>query len=224
MEDGQDFLNYEVAPDLKAITRRQLQEDISSYRYDIDYCRALLAGPELAPQEVRTLHVRLIDSAHHIRECQHRIEMIDAQAALGINGASTRKPAGPLQQFFPSRPYNNGGGTPVPSTAPKRKRPKTADTTEDEGVEPTEGDSIDVATNNSNNNTSSVQRLGFWKCRLCTAQKYLNAGSSRVPSEPGKWPLKDVSKMLNHFLDLHTEHLPEERCRELGDALAQNRE
>jgi hypothetical protein len=30
--------------------------------------------------------------------------------------------------------------------------------------------------------------------------------------------------MINHFLDLHTEHTPEERCSELGDALARNRE
>lgn len=29
--------------------------------------------------------------------------------------------------------------------------------------------------------------------------------------------------MLNHYLDLHTEHTPEERCKELGAALAQNR-
>ncbi|KAI0432459.1 hypothetical protein F5Y09DRAFT_301858 [Xylaria sp. FL1042] len=29
--------------------------------------------------------------------------------------------------------------------------------------------------------------------------------------------------MINHFLDLHTEHTPKERCNELGDALARNR-
>lgn len=29
--------------------------------------------------------------------------------------------------------------------------------------------------------------------------------------------------MINHFLDLHTEHTPKERCSELGDALARNR-
>ena len=28
--------------------------------------------------------------------------------------------------------------------------------------------------------------------------------------------------MINHFLDLHTEHTPKERCSELGDALARN--
>jgi len=30
--------------------------------------------------------------------------------------------------------------------------------------------------------------------------------------------------MMTHYLDLHTEHGAEERCRELGDALARNRE
>lgn len=30
--------------------------------------------------------------------------------------------------------------------------------------------------------------------------------------------------MINHFLDLHTEHTPSERCNELGNALANNRE
>ncbi|KAI1175252.1 hypothetical protein F4777DRAFT_579089 [Nemania sp. FL0916] len=71
--------------------------------------------------------------------------------------------------------------------------------------------------------TNVLQRLGYWDCRLCRSRKYLEAGSNRVPSAPCKWPLKDISKMINHFLDLHTEHAPKERCHELGDALARNR-
>ncbi|KAJ2979571.1 hypothetical protein NUW58_g7165 [Xylaria curta] len=71
--------------------------------------------------------------------------------------------------------------------------------------------------------THSLQRLGYWDCRLCRSRKYLEAGSNRVPSAPCKWPLKDISKMINHYLDLHTEHTPKERCSELGDALARNR-
>ncbi|KAI1264641.1 hypothetical protein F5Y18DRAFT_427776 [Xylariaceae sp. FL1019] len=68
-----------------------------------------------------------------------------------------------------------------------------------------------------------LQRLGFWNCRLCQSRKYAEAGGDRVPSAPSKWPLKDIAKMINHFLGLHTEHTPSERCIELGDALARNR-
>ncbi|KAI0397516.1 hypothetical protein F5Y17DRAFT_414705 [Xylariaceae sp. FL0594] len=68
-----------------------------------------------------------------------------------------------------------------------------------------------------------LQRLGYWDCRLCRSRKFLEAGQNRVPSAPCKWPLRDISKLINHFLDLHTEHTPQERCSELGDALARNR-
>lgn len=228
-----------------------MQEDISAYRYDIDYCRAMLAAPGITTQEIRSLHVRLLDCSHHVRHCQHRIELIDAQMRLGLNlnGATANGGGlrgsqhyqqllhGQQQQHHHQRGSN---GTPAPGASSKRKRQRLAETPvpgagpgaeEDEGGAPTaaatpnaaaEGDSIDVATTNGVGGSTSVQRLGFWKCRLCTAQKYLNAGPNRVPSEPGKWPLKDISKMLNHYLDMHTEHAPDERCRELGDALAQN--
>ena len=68
-----------------------------------------------------------------------------------------------------------------------------------------------------------VQRLGFWKCRLCVSEKYLYAGPDRLPNAPSKWPLKDMGKLMSHYFDLHTEHEPEERCIELGDALDNNR-
>ncbi|KAK4161890.1 hypothetical protein QBC43DRAFT_267782 [Cladorrhinum sp. PSN259] len=68
-----------------------------------------------------------------------------------------------------------------------------------------------------------LQRLGFWKCRLCSAPKYLLAGSGRSPAAPCKWPLKDISKMITHFTEMHVEHSPSERCVELGSALAKNR-
>ena len=68
-----------------------------------------------------------------------------------------------------------------------------------------------------------LQRLGHWRCRLCRAEKYLLAGSARVPAAPCKWPLKDVAKMIAHFTEMHAEHLPAERCAELGAALHRNR-
>ncbi len=43
------------------------------------------------------------------------------------------------------------------------------------------------------------------------------------PSAPCKWALRDIAKMMTHYLDLHAEHEPAERCRELGDALDKNR-
>jgi hypothetical protein len=75
----------------------------------------------------------------------------------------------------------------------------------------------------TSNNGTAVQRLGFWKCRLCTSEKYLTAGPGKQPSAPCKWPLRDVAKMIAHFLELHTEHTPAERCVELGAALDKNR-
>ncbi|KAL0467871.1 hypothetical protein QR685DRAFT_574001 [Neurospora intermedia] len=70
---------------------------------------------------------------------------------------------------------------------------------------------------------TALQRLGYWKCRLCSAPKYLLAGTGRSPAAPCKWPLKDISKMITHFTEMHTEHSPAERCSELGYALAKNR-
>lgn len=67
------------------------------------------------------------------------------------------------------------------------------------------------------------QRLGYWRCRLCTSQKYLNTPPPKQPSEPGHWPLRDVSKMVTHFTRMHGEHNNVERCMELGTALGENR-
>ncbi|KAJ4418210.1 hypothetical protein N0V82_005684 [Gnomoniopsis sp. IMI 355080] len=67
------------------------------------------------------------------------------------------------------------------------------------------------------------KRLGGWRCRLCTSQKYLNAPPPKQPSEPGHWPLRDISKMVTHFTRMHGEHNNVERCMELGAALGANR-
>ncbi|KAK1753030.1 hypothetical protein QBC47DRAFT_387577 [Echria macrotheca] len=72
-------------------------------------------------------------------------------------------------------------------------------------------------------NVTALQRLGFWQCRLCETRKYLEAGAGRTPAAPCKWPLKDVSKMITHFTDMHLEHSAAERCVELGTALNRNR-
>ncbi|KAL1901013.1 hypothetical protein Sste5346_002077 [Sporothrix stenoceras] len=84
-------------------------------------------------------------------------------------------------------------------------------------------DSYLAKTEDEDNSSMTVRRLGFWKCRLCVSEKYLYAGPDRLPANPSKWPLKDMGKLMSHYFDLHTEHEPEERCVELGDALDDNR-
>ncbi|KAI0438281.1 hypothetical protein F4803DRAFT_103085 [Xylaria telfairii] len=237
--DGAAVLNYEDS-DLNSITRSQMIQDLIAYRYDLEFCQTQLTTQEdLSPQELRTLQIRILDCAHNIRHCKHRIQVLDAQARLGIAPYSTGTVGG----------SGSGSGAYRPTGKHKRQR-----------VEKIEGDEVDSTAGVGNScvkiaaaggetdadaddsivaagidtsfttmrvspgaATYSLQRLGYWDCRLCRSRKYLEAGSNRVPSAPCKWPLKDISKMINHFLDLHTEHTPEERCNELGDALARNR-
>jgi hypothetical protein len=194
--------NYENSPDLNQITRRQLEEDINAYRYDLDFCTMQLQIPDLTAPETRTVQLRVLDLGHQIRHCQHRIELIDAQALK-----ASSKSNGRAMWQFDGAPMRPAAGVKRPRVS--HVKPSGSDNEESIDLDSTEG--------------SSVQRLGFWKCHLCTASKYLAAGTNRVPSAPCKWPLRDVSKMLNHYLDMHTEHDAEERCMELGAALAQNR-
>ncbi|KAJ8126280.1 hypothetical protein O1611_g7358 [Lasiodiplodia mahajangana] len=188
LRGGVAALNYEDS-DLNSITRSQMNQDLIAYRYDLEFCQTqLTTQPDLSPQEIRTLQIRILDCGHNI--------------------------------LAPTAP----GGTAAPTGKYKRQR-----------VRKSEGGEFDVTGNNNGDlaeadmaaspgaPTNSFQRLGYWDCRLCRSRKYLEAGSNRVPSAPCKWPLKDISKMINHFLDLHTEHTPRERCSELGDALARNR-
>lgn len=193
--------NYENT-DLHEITRRQLNEDITAYRYDVNYCNDQLACPDLTPQETRTLQLRILDLGHQTRHCQHRLEQMDAEASNAPH-ASRSNPAGVKRRRI-------------------SKGKVEGDSDENEGdtvVVMDDGDSELPEYSGEN----AIQRLGFWKCHLCTSDKYLSAGSSRVPSAPCKWPLKDISKMLNHFLDMHIEQEPKDRCMELGDALNSNR-
>ncbi|KAI1413306.1 hypothetical protein F5Y13DRAFT_161054 [Hypoxylon sp. FL1857] len=211
-------LNYESS-DLNDITRRQMNEDISAYRYDLDFCRNQLASPDLTPQETRTLQIRVLDCGHNIRHCQHRIQQLDAQAQAtkaqkAANAAAAAAAA--ASASYKSQPYRAFIAAQGPTSSVKRRRP-SSDSDDDGDID------VEPAKAPDGLGTTSVQRLGFWKCRLCTSQKFLDAGTNRVPSAPCKWPLKDVSKILNHYLDMHTEHSPRERLQELGAALAHNR-
>ncbi|KAI1280198.1 hypothetical protein F5Y07DRAFT_356219 [Xylaria sp. FL0933] len=231
-------LNYEDS-DLNAITRSQMSQDLIAYRYDLDFCQSqLTTQPDLSPQEIRTLQIRILDCGHNIRHCKHRIQMLDAQVRLGV---------APYSSPFKSSGANTyrSGGTAAPTGKHKRQRIRKSEGGEFDGTGNDNSDlmgavggddldlnvDVDVDGNGSDAGlaaspappTHALQRLGYWDCRLCRSRKYLEAGPNRVPSAPCKWPLKDISKMINHFLDLHTEHTPKERCGELGDALARNR-
>ncbi|KAI0886782.1 uncharacterized protein GGS22DRAFT_117520 [Annulohypoxylon maeteangense] len=197
-------LSYE-GNNLNDLTRRQMIEDIEAYRYDLDFCRNQLAAPDLTAQETRTLQIRVLDCGHNIRHCQHRIQLIEAQEARRAAVSVAAPTAGNHRQHRISN---------APSVSVKRRLSAVDSDDDDDGK-------ADISLDGPG--TNNVQRLGFWKCRLCVSRKFLDAGTNRVPSAPCKWPLKDVSKILNHYLDMHTEHAVEERCAELGAALAHNR-
>jgi hypothetical protein len=233
------YHEYEFS-DLDEITLRQLNEDILAYRYDLDYCKAQLEDADLTPQETRTLQLRTLDLGHQIRHCTHRIETTKAQ---------TRKQGLPRRQYGAARlvPYpangTNGiarqpqatssgrgvgllasGRTVATPTLPPGKRCMGD---EDHGsskrAKMASPDLDMMAAGSDEGVNTALQRLGFWKCRLCSAPKYLLAGAGRSPAAPCKWPLKDISKMITHFTEMHVEHTPAERCIELGTALSQNR-
>ena len=213
-------LSYENT-DLDEITVRQLQEDIAAYNYDLDFCKQQLVAADLTPQETRTMQLRTLDLGHQIRHCRHRIETMQAQKRR--IGSSHRnsiigRPRASSSGFAPSashtktpisakRPLNVANGMSGFSSA---KRPKIESSPDDD--------------NDDIEETTEIRRLGMWNCRLCKTDKYKLAGEGRLPSAPCKWPLKDVSKMITHFTDMHVEHDPDERCMELGAALDRNRE
>lgn len=234
--------DYEFS-DIDELTMRQLDEDIQAYKYDLEYCRAQLEAADLTPQETRTLQLRTLDLGHQIRHCKHRIETVRAQARKQVfrpphgttghplmtlsngstaNGRGARNVSGGLGGvLLPGK--RGSAATPAPTAG---KRPGYDDNDDDDmgaGVKRIKvASSPDLEMMEEGVNTA-LQRLGFWKCRLCSAPKYLLAGSGRTPAAPCKWPLKDISKMITHFTEMHVEHSPSERCTELGAALSQNR-
>ncbi|KAI1432082.1 hypothetical protein GGR50DRAFT_676266 [Xylaria sp. CBS 124048] len=226
--------------DLNTITRSQMNQDLLAYRYDLEFCQLqLTTQSDLSPQEIRTLQIRVLDCGHNIRHCRHRIQMLDVQARLGITPFASGAARGPNANANVGN--HHGGVTATPANKYKRQRLKRDDLSNYDAIGNADGDPLvngDLAMDDHaiamaldadrpgsppGETTHAIQRLGYWDCRLCKSRKYLEAGPNRVPSAPCKWPLKDISKMINHFLDLHTEHSPAERCSELGDALARNR-
>ncbi|KAK4447764.1 hypothetical protein QBC34DRAFT_302599 [Podospora aff. communis PSN243] len=203
---------------------RQHEEDIKAYQYDLNWLRAKLDRDDLTPQETRTYQLRILDVSHQIRHCQHRIETLQAtmrgKPLRGAHGAISSSNANPISSS--KRPLGLDAANDVEEVQTNGtasvKRPKiqldqSSDHDHDTSVMPEgEGDSGRI-----------LQRLGEWTCTLCLSAKYLTAPPPRTPSMPCKWKLKDISKMINHFTEMHVEHSVEERCKELGQALSQNR-
>ncbi|KAI0432460.1 hypothetical protein F5Y09DRAFT_301859 [Xylaria sp. FL1042] len=196
---GVATLNYEDS-DLNAITRSQMNQDLIAYRYDLDFCQSqLTTQPDLSPQEIRTLQIRILDCGHNIRHCKHRIRMLDAQVRLGV---------APYSSPFKSSGAGayRSGGTAALAGKHKRQRIRKSETGEfdstgndnselmgvvgggdtDLNVDvDADGDGSDVRiTASPGAPTHTLQRLGYWDCRLCRSRKYLEAGPNRVPSAP----------------------------------------
>lgn len=201
LEGGVGALNYEDS-DLNAITRSQMNEDLIAYRYDLEFCQTqLTTQPDLSPQEIRTLQIRILDCGHNIRHCKHRVQILDAQARLGF----VPYPGGAYGGSGQGVGSYRSGGTAAAASRYKRKRVKKSEGGEFDGTGNTNGDGIaggeadafadaddsiaatipdlDV-TPSPGAPTHSIQRLGYWDCRLCRSRKYLEAGSNRVPSAP----------------------------------------
>lgn len=230
-----------------ALLLRHMQEDLSAYGYDRDYCsQQLLKEQSLTPQEARTIRLRVFDLNHQIRLAQHKIEVLYALSSLDT---SSQKPEtvidslNTLAQPFPSNggpllgasaPENPGlsllhqaaqsAPSAAPAAPPFRRLSKPSNSPigkpakrarKEVPASPPEDGIVVVGT--------TVQRLGHWNCRLCTSAKYMAAPQPKQPNTACKWPLRDVAKMIAHFTDMHAEHTPSERCRELGDALGSNR-
>lgn len=197
---GVTALNYEDS-DLNAITRSQMGQDLIAYRYDLEFCQTqLTTQPDLSPQEIRTLQIRILDCGHNIRHCKHRIQILDAQARLSAAPYSSpfRGPG--------AGPYRSRG-TAAPAGKHKRQRVQKSEADEFQNSRNDNGDLAGAAadvdagadgddtsivamgsqariTDFSGAPTNTLQRLGYWDCRLCRSRKYLEAGPNRVPSAP----------------------------------------
>ncbi|PKS07136.1 hypothetical protein jhhlp_005736 [Lomentospora prolificans] len=220
---------------------RHMKDDLNAYNYDRDYCAQQLRDEgSLTAQEARTLRLRMLDLGHQIRLCQHKMEVLTNLAKYEQSPPSTTTVINSLNAITHPSPANNGRMLSVaapenPSLAllhqasqavnqtPSKRALEAAEGSEEQSGSKRPRKQVPDAPPDNENPGNTVQRLGYWKCRLCTSPKYHSAPPPRQPGAPCKWPLKDVSKMITHFTEMHPEHTPGERCKELGDALDTNR-
>ncbi|KAL2107649.1 hypothetical protein VUR80DRAFT_4958 [Thermomyces stellatus] len=226
-----------------ALLLRHMQDDLNAYGYDRDYCtQQLLEEQSLTPQEARTLRLRVFDLNHQIRLTQHKIEVLNALSGLegaqspdtvinSLNAITQPSPANGGQLLGAGAPENPGlsllrHATQSNSPAvPAVKRSLTSNYSSNAQAAKRSRKEVPASppADKAEGAGAAVQRLGHWKCRLCTSAKYAAAPQPKQPSSACKWALRDVAKMITHFTDMHGEHTPAERCRELGDALDSNR-
>lgn len=187
--------------DLNEIMRKHLVDNVTAWREQLEYWTTEMGAPDLTAEEMRTCTLRYFDATNNIRDCEQGIELLDHKLARATQ--QQQQQAEQTRASAPSPPA-------VAETSRRAKRPRLAESEED--------------SEDGSRGVVEVRRHGYWKCRLCTSQAYLEAGPGRVPTAPCKYPLKDMSKLFNHFLEMHLENSPEQRCKELGAALGQNRE
>ncbi|SPO01385.1 uncharacterized protein DNG_04061 [Cephalotrichum gorgonifer] len=225
---------------------RHLQNDLNAYGYDRDYCtQQLLEEQGLTPQEARTLRLRVFDLNHQIRLCQHKMEILTALGSIEQPAPSPQTIINSLSAVTQPSPANSGqligvGAPDNPSmslmhqaaqssaqvaggSTPAKRAVKPSQTSNGHPSAKRAKKEVAITPGDEENAGNMIQRLGFWKCRLCTSPKYLAAPQPKQPSAPCKWPLRDIAKMITHFTDMHSEHSPSERCEELGTALDGNR-
>jgi hypothetical protein len=225
-------ISYETAPSMEALRLRQFQEDMEAYKIDLNFAQNVLTNPDLSPPEERTWQLRILDVSHRIRYCTHQVDIIRfeqrSRTAVPTRHASSSgmqsKAKSVLKRPAPADDKGEDAAAkrvkltakPTTGTSTSTPKPIPGSSKAPDGEElPGYSDTEDQPAG------SRLQRLGFWECRLCKSTKYI-AAKTRDPAEPCKWPLKDMYKLIHHYLGKHTEHTPQERCRELGDALEKN--
>jgi hypothetical protein len=236
-------MSYHTAPDIEALRLRQFEENVEAYKIDLDFCHGVLTNPNLTPAEERTWQLRILDVSHRIRYCTHQVDIIRFEqrartaspmlpiryalsSGIQSKGKSVKRAAQSDDQDegnLPAKRMKFPGkavtGNPISTPTAASSSSKTPDNEAPNAPE----DEIPAHTTDTEEQPagSRLQRLGHWDCHLCKSTKYMTA-RTRDPAEPCKWPLRDIYKMIAHYLSKHTEHTRLERCRELGDALEGN--
>ncbi len=201
--------------DMEMLTFKHLKEDIVAYEHDLELCAKHLAEQDLTRPEERTLEIRILDLGHQLRYAQHRIEALRLPHHQPAREMGTRRGSAfsSGSDYKPQAAAKRSAADDGPVMAKRPRAEVAAEAVDERGED-----------SSQNWDASTIKRLGFWQCRLCTSEKYKLAGEGRLPSAPCKWPLRDIAKMMTHFFDMHREHEPQERCMELGNALDINRE
>ena len=194
--------------------------------------RAILPNPSHGSSSLPNGNGAIVNGKHPVKRASTSnadLLLPTPVAVASGSNAIAKRPA----RFSPADDDIKGTPGPPPkrsrhqtSSSPSTPEPTASNGDRDgaqDGVQVNDSTPGGVYEDNGEGENHSLQRLGYWTCHLCEAPKYLLAGSGRSPAMPCKYPLRDTSKMITHFTEMHSEHKPSERCRELGAALKRNR-